>query len=88
MAKYEEDELVDNLDDEKHLFRAEVRAGRKIEQKSAKESKKKGGPEKKFYMTLPWVSPSPWSGERAQSTWRCHCFQPCRWHTMVSFPVC
>ena len=30
MAEYKEDELADNSDDEKHLFRAKVRAGRKI----------------------------------------------------------
>ena len=30
VAEYEEDELADNSDDEKRLFRTEVRAGRKI----------------------------------------------------------
>ena len=34
VAKYEEDELADNLDDEKCLFRAEVRAGRKLKQRA------------------------------------------------------
>ena len=67
VAEYEEDELADNSDDEKRLFRAEVRAGRKIKQKSVKDAKKKGGPAKKPYRSLPWASPSPWSGERAQS---------------------
>ena len=39
VAEYEEDELADNSDDEKRLFRAEVRAGRKLKQKSAREPK-------------------------------------------------
>ena len=43
MAEYE-DELEDNSDDEKHLFRAEVRAGGKVKQKGAKEAKRKGDP--------------------------------------------
>ena len=33
VAEYEEDELADNSDDEKRLFRAEQRAGRKMRQK-------------------------------------------------------
>ena len=67
VAEYEEDELADNSDDEKRLFRAEVRAGRKIKQKSAKETKKKGGAAKKPFRSS-WLSPSPWSwsGEQAQ----------------------
>ena len=64
VAEYEED----NSDDEKRLFRAEVRAGRKIKQKSAKDAKKKAGPAKKPYRSSLWASPSPWSGEHAQST--------------------
>ena len=66
VAEYEEDELADNSDNEKRLFRAEVRAGRKIK-KSVKDAKKKGGPAKKPCRSLLWASPSPWSGERAQS---------------------
>jgi hypothetical protein len=33
MAKYEEDELADNSDDERCLYRTEMRVGRKVEQK-------------------------------------------------------
>lgn len=65
VAEYEEDELADNSDDEKRLFRAEVRAGRKTKQKSVKETKKKGGPAKKPYRSS-WSNPAPWSGEHAQ----------------------
>ena len=67
VAEYEEDELADNSDDKKRLFRAEVRAGRKIKQKSVEEAKKKGAPAKKPYRSS-WSSPSPWSwsGEHAQ----------------------
>ena len=65
VAEYEEDELADNSDDEKRLFRAEVRAERKLKQKNAKDSKKKGGPAKKPYRSS-WSSPAPWPGEHAQ----------------------
>ena len=42
MAEYEEDKLADNdFDDEKRLFRAEVRSGRKIKQRSVKEAKRR-----------------------------------------------
>lgn len=44
VAEYEEDELADNSDEEKRVFRVEVRAGRKLKQKGAKEASKKGGP--------------------------------------------
>ena len=36
VAEYEEDELADNSDDEKRLFRAEARAGRRSKQKTSK----------------------------------------------------
>ena len=36
VLEYEEDELADNSEDEKRLFRAEARAGRKLKQKSLK----------------------------------------------------
>ena len=85
VAEYEEDELADNSDDEKHLFRAEVRAGRKIKQKIAKETKKKCGPVKKPYRSLPWASPSPWSGERMQSVSSATAFSPAAgMHWLVS----
>ena len=38
MKEYEEDELAENSDDEKRLFRAEARAGRKNRQMSIKNS--------------------------------------------------
>ena len=76
VTEYEEDELADNSDDEKRLFRAEVRAGKKIKQKSVKEAKKKGGPAKKPYRSSPWASPSSWSGERAQSGGGATAFSP------------
>jgi exonuclease VII small subunit len=65
VTEYEEDELADNSDDEKRLFRTEARAGRK--KKSTKDAKKKGGSAKKPYKSSQWSSPAPWSGERAQS---------------------
>ena len=44
VKEYEDDELAENSDDEKRLFRAEARAGRKTRQKSTKSSnaRKKG----------------------------------------------
>ena len=42
VEEYEEDELADNSDDEKKLFKAEARAGRKLRQKLAKGKGKKG----------------------------------------------
>ena len=41
VQEYEEDELADNSDDEKRLFRAETRAGKKLKQKNFKNAKKK-----------------------------------------------
>lgn len=41
-TKYEEDELANNSDDENSLFRAEVRAGRKIKAEECEGSKKEG----------------------------------------------
>ena len=75
VAEYEEDELADNSDDEKRLFRAEVRAGRKLKQKSAREQKKKGGAPKKPFRSS-WSSPAPWSGEHAQSSSVAAAFTP------------
>ena len=64
VAEYEEDELADNSDDEKRLFRAEQRAGRKSKQKGAKDNRKKGGPYKKPYRSS-WFSSTQSSGEHA-----------------------
>lgn len=41
VLEYEENELGDNSDDEKRLFRAEARAGRKLKQKSIKNAKRR-----------------------------------------------
>ena len=40
VQEYEEDELADNSDDEKRLFRAETRAGRKLKQKTSRMQKR------------------------------------------------
>ena len=42
VEEYEDDELADNSDDEKKLFKAEAQAGRKLRQKLAKGKGKKG----------------------------------------------
>ena len=44
MEEYEEDELAENSDDEKRLFRAEARAGRRLKAAAAKSLKTKGQP--------------------------------------------
>ena len=61
VAEYEEDELADDSDDEKRLFGAEQRAGRKNKQKSAKDARKKGGASKKPFR----FSSAQSSGEHA-----------------------
>ena len=43
VEEYEDDELADNSDDEKKLFKAEARAGRKLRQKLGKGGKGKKG---------------------------------------------
>lgn len=73
VAEYEEDELVDNSDDEKHLFRAEMRVGRKMKQKSARD-KKGDAPRKPFKSS--WSSSAPWSGEHMQSSSAAAAFTP------------
>ena len=41
VLEYEENELADNSDDEKRLFRAEARAGRRLKQKSIRNAKRR-----------------------------------------------
>ena len=48
---------VTEYEDEKRLFRAELRAGRKSKQKSLRESKKKGGPPAKKPFRNAWSGP-------------------------------
>ena len=67
VAEYEEDELADNSDNEKRLFRAEQRAGRKMRQKGTKDAKKKGGPPRKPFRSS-WFSSAQSSGEHAHSS--------------------
>jgi hypothetical protein len=64
VAEYEEDELADDSDDEKHLFRAEQRAERKNRQKSTKDARKKGRASKKPFRDS-WFSSAQSSGEHA-----------------------
>lgn len=66
VAEYEEDELADNSDDEKRLFRAEVRAGRKLKQKSAKDTRRRGGASRKPYRAS--AAGMPPGGEHARSS--------------------
>ncbi len=56
VAEYEDEELADNSDDEKRLFRAALRAGRK--KKSTKDAKKMGGSTEKPYKSSQWSSPA------------------------------
>ena len=56
--------MADNLDNEKRLFRAEQRSGRKSKQKGAKDNRKKGGPSMKPYRSS-WFSSTQSSGEHA-----------------------
>ena len=66
VAEYEEDELADNSDDEKRLFRAEVRAGKKLKQKSVKDTRRRGGASRKPFRAS--AANTPLGGEHAQSS--------------------
>ena len=69
VAEYEEDELADNSDDEKRLFRAEGSAGRKLKRKTKDFTRKKGGTFKRYPAYKPWSGPTATgSGEHAQSS--------------------
>lgn len=67
MAEYEEDELADNSDNEKRLFRVEARVGRK-KQKSLKDVNKKKGVNRKSFFRAPWQNFMTYSSEPAQAT--------------------
>ena len=62
VAEYEEHELADNSDDEKRLFRAEARAGRKLKQRGFNNARGKGGARKPFR-----ASPATTGGEHTAS---------------------
>ena len=69
VLEYEEDELADNFDDEKQLFRAKARAGRKLKQKSLKNAKRRSqqwGRSRKL-MRASWLDPALIVGEPVQS---------------------
>ena len=69
VLEYEEDELADNSDDEKRLFRAKARAGRKLKQKSIRNTKWRtqqwGGSRKP--MRASWLGTALTGGEPVQS---------------------
>ena len=93
VAEYEE-ESADNSDDEKRLFRVEVRVGRKIKQKSVKDTKKRAvlrrSPTRACRGRAPPPPPPPPPPvvRGACTEWRCHCFQPCSRCAMDGSPVC
>ena len=72
--EYVEDELADNSDDEKHLFKAEARAGRKVKAIQAAKLKKKKGtfPRKPQYATSSGMATGLATGSQqlAQLPWQ------------------
>ena len=60
VAEYEEDELADGSDDEKRLYRAEMRAGKKA--KSVKARKRK-----EFFPKRDWLSRPKWQPQSANA---------------------
>ena len=59
VAEYEEDELADGSDDEKRLYKAELRAGRKM--KATRQKRKPIQPNRKDWRPIRW-QPSSMSG--------------------------
>ena len=70
IEEYKEDELADNSDNEKWLYRAELRAGRKVKAVAAKNRKKKDGLKKEWRPRSvgPLDSQSPSSSHVQQSS--------------------
>ena len=69
VLEYEEDELADNSDDEKRLFRAKARTGRKLKQKSIRNTKwrtQQWGRSRKP-MRASWLGTALTGGEPVQS---------------------
>ena len=66
VEEYLEDELAANSDDEKHMQKAEFRAGRKLKASAAKNMKKKAGLLQKRPRQVPLKYTTPPSGPATQ----------------------